>query len=57
MFQKLLLKMLPMIISAATPEIKAGIKEMLATLKEKAYATPNPVDDILVELLDEILDV
>ncbi len=49
--------MLPMIIAAATPEIKSGIREMIDTLKEKAYATPNPVDDILVELLDEILNV
>jgi len=49
------MKLLPVIIASVTPEIKAGAKSLLDDLKARAAATPNPFDDALVEILDELL--
>jgi len=57
MFQKLLIRMLPMIISNVTPEIKKGARALLDNLKDKAKQTPNPYDDMLVDLLDDLLAI
>ena len=52
MFQKLIMKMLPVIISQATPEIKNAIQAIINDLKKKAAATPNPFDDMLVSVIE-----
>ena len=52
MFQNLIIKMLPIIIAQATPEIKDVMSGLITDLKEKAKATPNPFDDMLVETLE-----
>lgn len=55
MFMKLIITLLPLIVKSATPEIKKGAKDLLGDLREKAAATPNPFDDALVDILDELL--
>jgi len=57
MFQALLVKMLPLMISQVTPTIKESARSILKDLESKAKATPNPFDDMFVELLKELLNV
>lgn len=55
MMLSIIYKMFHKVLSGATPEIRNQIKEFLADLEEKAAATPNPVDDILVLVLRIVL--
>lgn len=55
MFTNLIITLLPLIVKSVTPEIKQGAKDLLGDLRKKAAATPNPFDDALVEILDELL--
>jgi len=50
-----IMRVILLVISAATPEIKQGINEWLDDLEVKAKATPNPIDDVLVGLLKSLL--
>ncbi len=55
MMLNIIYKMFHKVLSGATPEIRSNIKDFLADLEEKASATPNPVDDILVLVLRIVL--
>lgn len=47
----LLVKVLALIISMITPELKDFLKKTIDELAEKAKATSNPFDDVLVQFL------
>lgn len=50
-----LVKLLAVIITMISPEIKDYLKKIISDLDEKSKATANPFDDLLVELLKGIL--
>lgn len=56
MFKSLLLNMIPLMIAQVTPEIKSTMKDFIIQLKSKTRQTPNPYDDMLVDLLEELID-
>ena len=55
MFQGLILRLLPVLLANVTPEIKKVGQQYVSDLRKKAATTPNPFDDMLVDLLDELL--
>lgn len=42
------------ILKRVTPMIKDSLKKMILELERKAKATPNTVDDVLVDLIKDI---
>jgi len=52
-----ILRMIILVVGAASPEIRANVKEWVLELAEKAKTTPNPMDDILVGLLKTLLNI
>lgn len=52
-----IMKVILLVISSATPDIKNSIVEWLDDLEVRAKATPNPIDDVLVGLLKTIFNV
>lgn len=48
---KILLPILLQVLKHISPEIKKVVQGLIAELRTKAKATPNPWDDILVEIL------
>ena len=54
---RLLQVVLGPLLKAVTPLIKDGLKEVLQKLYVKAEATPNPIDDIFVGLLLDLLSI
>lgn len=55
MFNRIIISILPLIVKAVTPEIKKTAKNLLKDLRSRAEATPNPYDDVFVDILDELL--
>ena len=53
----LLVMVLMGVIGVATPEIKKLLEEFILRLWEKAKATPNPFDNMLVKIIAGILDI
>jgi len=53
--KKVLLNILLQVLTVATPEIRRQICEALKELKKKTEKTPNPWDDILVDVLITLL--
>ena len=49
-------KILSILITNISPDLKENISEAIRKLEVKAKATVNPFDDLLVELLKAILD-
>ena len=49
-------KILSVLITSISPELKEGIREGLDRLDEKAKATKNKFDDLLVLLLKAVID-
>lgn len=49
------MKLIAMIVTAASPEIRLALCDFVKELKVKAESTPNPWDDILAGLLEVIL--
>ena len=45
------------LLAVVSPEIRKMLVEFLRDLKEQADATPNPLDDFLVNLLMKLVDV
>jgi hypothetical protein len=45
------------ILSLASPMIKAELKKLLQNWYDKAKATENPIDDLLVEFIADLLGV
>ena len=57
MWQQLLFGIVGDIFKRATPAVKDKANEAMNTLEELANSTPNPVDNMLVNLLKEIMKV
>lgn len=57
MWQQLLFGIIGQIFKTATPSIVNEAKEALDVLEKHANNTPNPVDNMLVNLLKEIMKV
>jgi len=55
MWEKLLIKLIPLAINAASPAIKQAACDFVGTLEQKAKTTTNPWDDIVVQILKGIL--
>ena len=55
MWQKFLWTMLGNCMSAATPEIVENIRRAIDQMVQKAKLTPNPWDDMLAGLLQNIV--
>lgn len=54
---EILVKVLPLLISMLSPVIKELMVEMVHKLEAAAKETDNPVDDVLVNALKELLGV
>jgi len=52
-----ILRLITLIVSSASPELRAGITAWVKDLEAKAKQTPNPFDDVLVGLLKIVLNV
>ncbi|GAJ05915.1 unnamed protein product [marine sediment metagenome] len=50
-----ILRLIGMIFSVASPELRKGLEDWLNTLEVQAKATKNPWDDVLVGLLKTLL--
>lgn len=55
MWNKLIEKLLLLILPAVTPALKEMLCKFIEDFKVKAKATPNPMDDVMAEILDAIL--
>lgn len=47
-------KLISLVIPVVTPALRDMLKELLNKLEESAKKTPNPYDDILVDMLKAI---
>ncbi|GAI67945.1 unnamed protein product [marine sediment metagenome] len=47
-------KLISLVIPVVTPALRDMLRELLNKLEESAKKTPNPYDDILVEMLKAI---
>jgi len=52
---KILAKLLPVILTVVSPEIKKAIQEFASKLAVDAKKTPNPWDDVLAAILQSIV--
>ena len=52
---KWLYRLIALVVSVISPEIRKGGMELLNELEKKAKATPNPWDDIFVDMLKSIM--
>lgn len=57
MWQDLLLNVLRSILLKATPDVRQKLTQLLDDWEEKAKATPNPFDDLLVFVVRGLLGV
>lgn len=53
----IVINLLPFILRQISEPLKDIMREWLNTAKAKAKETDNPVDDVLVELLDDLLNL
>lgn len=49
------LRLIKLIFSVASPDLRKALEEFLNQLEKQAKATKNPWDDILVGLLKQVL--
>jgi len=52
-----ILRLIGMIITVLSPELKTGLTEFVAKLEADAKKTPNPWDDIFVGLLKTLFGI
>jgi len=50
-----MLRILGMVFTVMTPELREGLKQFVLNLEKQAKATPNPWDDIFVGILKTVL--
>ena len=50
-----ILKLIGLIFSVASPELRKLLEQWIVTLEQQAKATKNPWDDVLVALLKQLL--
>lgn len=55
MLSNLIANVLPLILSQVSPSITQALEATIQTLAVKARQTPNPYDDLLVDLLLTVL--
>ena len=55
MWNRIIMSLLPLIVTSVTPAIKDGADALLVDLRAKAEATPNPFDDAFVDILETLL--
>lgn len=55
MLENILIRLIPILINQASPEILRAMKSMTIEMKKQAKKTSNPIDDILVYILDGFL--
>lgn len=55
MWNKLLMMLLPLILTVVSPQLRVFLTEILTDLETKAKQTDNPWDDMFVALLKAIL--
>ena len=52
-----ILRLITLVVTSASPELREMINKWVADLEEKAKATPNPFDDVLVGLIKVVLNI
>lgn len=52
-----ILRLITLIVGAASPELRQLVKEWVIELDKRAKETPNPFDDVLVGLIKIVLNV
>jgi len=52
---KIIAKLIPLILAAISPALKQFMKGLIKTLEEEAAKTSNPWDDMFVAILKEII--
>lgn len=52
---KLLEKLIPLLLTVMSPEIKKAVAQFVLQLEEQAAKTPNPWDDMFVAILKSII--
>ncbi len=57
MSYKLIASILPLVWGAISPTVKDALKSLIADLEAKAKETANPIDDIAVAILKDILGI
>ena len=57
MSYKLIASILPLVWGAISPTVKDALKSLIADLEVKAKETANPIDDIAVAILKDILGI
>ena len=50
-----ILRLIGLIVSVASPELRKMLEQMLNNLEQQARATKNPWDDILVGMLKQLI--
>ena len=50
-----ILKLISLIFSVASPELRRSLEDWIVKLEAQAKATKNPWDDVLVALLKQLL--
>lgn len=54
---QVVVQVLPLVWAAISPLLKEAIKDGLVSLEAKAKETDNPLDDIAVQILKDILEL
>ena len=57
MFNSLIIKLLPIIVTMATPELRLLARESMSRMREYADSTPNQFDDALVDILEGVTGI
>lgn len=57
MSYKLIASILPLVWGAISPTVKDALKSLIADLEAKANETANPIDNIAVVILKDILGI
>jgi len=52
---KIIEKLLPLILTVLSPEIKKAVVQLVISLDKQAKKTPNPWDDVFVDILKSIV--
>ena len=50
-----ILRLIGLIVTVASPELRASLEEWITALEKNAKSTSNPWDDILVAMLKTVL--
>ncbi len=51
------MNLIQLILAAISPELRKAVVEFVISLEAKAKTTPNPLDDIVVDILKTLLGI